>query len=181
MSSVLGRETGLTPTGRRRSAVGGLITPAGDIPWCDDRPGAAAYREIVHLKLGGVALARARRAAVQAWHPLTQVTAGADQVPAWQWRSTWQRRAAGWGLAAGTAAAVTVSVVYVTFSAAGTKAFGLAGKVGGGKIAPPQTPNDQTLNDLGQNSAHHMQGGLIGFLSLPPNWAIVLLIIVSLV
>jgi signal transduction histidine kinase len=135
----------------------------------------------VHLKLGGAALARARRAAVQAWHPLTQVTVDADQVPAWEWRSTWQRRAAVWGLAVGTAAAVTVSVIYVTFSAAGTKTFGLAGKVGGGKIAPPQTPDDQTLNDLGQNSAHHAQGGLVGFLSLPPNWAIVLLIIVSLV
>jgi signal transduction histidine kinase len=134
----------------------------------------------VRLKPGGAALARAGRAVVPAWHPLTQVVVGADPVPAWQWRSPWQRRAAVWGLAAGTVAAVTVSVVYVTFSAAGTKTFGLAGKAGG-KIAPPQTPKGQILNDLGQNSAHHAQGGLIGFLNLPSNWAIVLLIIVSLV
>jgi signal transduction histidine kinase len=134
----------------------------------------------VHLRPGGAAFARARRAAILAWYPLTQVVAGADQVPAWQWRSPWQRRAAVWGLAAGTAAAVTVSVVYVMFSAAATKTFGLAGKAGG-KIAPPQTSKDQMLNDLGQNSAHHaQQWGLIGFLNLPSNWAIVLLIIVSL-
>ncbi|MCW2933204.1 MAG: putative two-component system sensor kinase [Actinomycetia bacterium] len=166
--------------GSPKSAAVGLITPGGDIPWCDDRPGGAAYREIVHLKLGGAALARAGRAAVPAWHPLAQVVAGADPVPAWQWRSPWQRRAAVWGLAVGTAAAVTVSVVNVTFSAAGTKALGLAGKTGG-KIAPPQAPKAQILNDLGQNSAHHAQWGLIGFLNLPSNWAMVLLIIVSLV
>ncbi|MGD0702150.1 MAG: sensor histidine kinase [Trebonia sp.] len=135
----------------------------------------------MHHKPGGAAaLARAGRAAVLAWHPLTQVAVGADPVPAWQWRSPWQRRAVVWGLAVWTAAAVTASVVYVTFSAAGTKAFGLAGKAGG-KIAPPQTPKDQLINDLGRNSAHHAQGGLIGFLNLPSNWAIVLLIIVSLV
>ncbi|HEY6789577.1 MAG TPA: sensor histidine kinase [Trebonia sp.] len=134
----------------------------------------------MHLNPGGAALARAGRAAVPAGHPLAQVVAGADPVPAWQWRSPWQRRAAVWGLAVGTAAAVTVSVVNVTFSAAGTKALGLAGKTGG-KIAPPQTPKNQILNDLGQNSAHHAQGGLIGFLNLPSNWAMVLLIIVSLV
>jgi signal transduction histidine kinase len=157
-----------------------VITPGGDIPWCDDRPGGAAYREIVHLEPGGAALARTGRAAVPAWHLLTQVMVGAAPVPAWQWRSSWQRRAAVWGLAAGTAAAVTVSVVYVTFSAAGKKTFGPAGKVGG-KIAPPQTSKDQILNDLGQNSAHHAQGGLIGFLNLSSNWAIALLIIVSLV
>jgi len=165
------------------SAAGGLITPGGDTPWCDDRPGGAAYGEIVHLKPGGAALARAGRAgraAVPAWHPLTQVAVGADPVPAWQWRSPWQRRAAVWGLAVGTSAAVTASVVYVTFSAAGRKVFGTAGKVGG-KVAPPQTPKDQMLNDLGQNSAHHAQRGLIGFLNLPSTWAIVLLIIVSLI
>lgn len=133
----------------------------------------------MHLKPGGAALTRAWRAAGPPWRPLIQVAAGADQVPAWQWRSRWQRRAAVWGLAAGTAAAVTVSVVYVTFSAAGIKTFGLAGKAGG-KVAPPQTPKDQILNGLGQNSAHHAPWGLIGFLNLPSNWAIVLLIIVSL-
>jgi signal transduction histidine kinase len=139
----------------------------------------AAYREIVHLKPAGAALARAGRAAVRAWHPLTQVVAGADPGPAWQWRSRWQRRAAVWGLAVGTVAAVTSSVVYVTFSAAGTKALDLAGKAGG-KIAPPQASKDQIIGDLGQNSAHHVQSGLIGLLSLTPDWAIVLLIIVSL-
>jgi signal transduction histidine kinase len=133
----------------------------------------------VHVKPGGAALARAGHAVVPAWRPLTQMAAGADPVPAWRWRSPWQRRAAVWGLAAGTAAAVIGSVVYVTFSAAGTKTFGLAGKTGG-KVAPPRTPKDQMLNDLGQNSAHHAQGGLIGFLNLPSNWAIVLLIVVSL-
>jgi signal transduction histidine kinase len=133
----------------------------------------------VHLEPGGAALARARRAAVPAWHPLTQVAVGAVPAPAWQWRSSWQRRAAVWGLTAGTAAAVTVSVVYVMFSAAGTKTFGSAGKAGG-KVAPPHSPQDKALNDLGLNSAHHAQGGLIGFLNLPANWAIVLLIIVSL-
>jgi signal transduction histidine kinase len=133
----------------------------------------------VHLKPGGAALARAGRAAVPARHPLTQVAVGADPGPAWQWRSRWQHRAAVWGLAVGTAAAVTGSIVYVTFSAAGTKTFGPVGKAGG-KIAPPQASKDQILNDLGQNSAHHAQGGLISFLNLQSNWAIVLLIIVSL-
>jgi signal transduction histidine kinase len=166
--------------GSQKSATVGLITPGGDSPWCDDRPGGAAYREIVHLRLGGAALARAGRAVVSAWHPLTQVAVGADPVPAWQWRSPWQRRAVVGGLAAGTAAAVTGSVMYVTFSAAATKMFGLAGKARG-KIAPPQASKDQMLNDLGQNSAHHAQWGLIGFLNLTSNWAIVLLIIVSLV
>jgi signal transduction histidine kinase len=133
----------------------------------------------VHLKPGEAALTRAGRGAVLAWHPLTQLAAGADPVPAWRWRSPWLRRAVVWGLVAGTAAAVTVSVVYVTFSAAGRKTFGLAGQTGG-KIAPPQASKDQILNDLGQNSAHHAQQGLIGVLNLPSNWAIVLLIVVSL-
>ena len=70
--------------GSPKSAAVGLITPGGDIPWCDDRPGGAAYREIVHLKPGGAALARAGRAAVSAWQPVTQVAAGADPVPVWQ-------------------------------------------------------------------------------------------------
>jgi anti-sigma factor RsiW len=93
----------------------------------------------VHLKPGGAAFARAGRAALPAWHSLTQVAVGPDPhpVPAWQWRSRWQRRAAVWGLAVGTAAAVTGSVVYVTFSAAAMKTFDIAGKAGG-KIAPPQ-------------------------------------------
>jgi signal transduction histidine kinase len=163
-----------------KSAAVRLITPGGDSPWCDDRPGGAAYREVVHLKLGGAALARTRSAVVAAWQPLAQAAAGADPVPAWRWRSRWQRRAAVWGLAAATAAAVTGSVVYVMLSAAGTKTFGLADKAGG-KVAPPQDPKAQILNGLGQNSAHHAQGGLIGFLNLPTNWALVLLIIVSLV
>jgi signal transduction histidine kinase len=123
----------------------------------------------VHLKPAGAALARARRAAVPAWHTLIQVAVGADPAPAW--RSPWQRRAAVWGLAAGTAAAVTASVVYVTFSAAGKKTFGTVGK----------TPPPQISKDLGQNPAHHGQGGLIGFLNLQGTWAIVLLILVSLV
>jgi signal transduction histidine kinase len=122
----------------------------------------------VHLKLAGAALARARRAAVPAWHALIRVAVGADPAPAW--RSPWQRRAAVWGLAAGTAAAVTVSVVYVTFSAAGKKTFGTA-----------KTPPLRIPKDLGQNPAHHGQGGLIGFLNLQGTWAIVLLILVSLV
>jgi signal transduction histidine kinase len=134
----------------------------------------------MHLKPGVAALARTWRAAVPAWHPLTQVAAGAEPGLAWQWRSRWQRRAAVWGLAAGTAAAVTGSVVYVMFSAAGTKTFGLADKAGG-KVAPPQDSKAKILSDLGLNSAHHAQGGLIGFLNLPTNWALVLLIIVSLV
>ena len=134
----------------------------------------------MHLKAGGAAFARARRAACSALRPLTQVAAGADPGPAWQWRSRWLRRAAVWGLAAGTAAAVTGSVVYVMFSAAGTKTFGPADKAGG-KVASPQDPKAQILNDLGQHPAHHAQGGLIGFLNLPSNWALVLLIIVSLV
>ncbi len=134
----------------------------------------------MHLKRGGAALARTRRAAVLARLPLTQVAVGADPVPAWQWHSPWQRRAAALALAVGTAAAVTASVVYVTSSAAATKMFGPAEKAGG-KIAPPQTPKDQILNDLGQNSAHHAQAGLIGLLNLTSNWAIVLLIVVSLV
>lgn len=128
--------------GSPKSAAVDVITPGGDIPWCDDRPGGAAHREIVHLKPGGAALAGTGRAAVPAWQPLTQVAVGADPVPAWQWHSPWQRRAAVRGLAVGTAAAVTVSVMYVTFRAAGTKTFGLAGKAGG-KIAPPQTPRQE--------------------------------------
>ncbi len=148
----------------------GPLTPGGDIPWRDDRPGGAAYREIVPLEPAGAALARARRAAVPAWHALIQVAAGADPAPAWRWRSPWQRRAAVWGgLAAGTAAAVTVSVVYVTFSAAGKKTLGAV------------TPPPQIAKDLGQNPAHHGGGGLIGFLNLQATWAMVLLILVSLV
>jgi signal transduction histidine kinase len=123
----------------------------------------------VHLKPAGAAVARARRAAVPAWHALIQVAVGADPAPAWRWRSPWQRRAAVWGLAAGTAAAVTASVVYVTFSAAGKKTFGTV-------TPPPQIPKD-----LGRNPAHHEGAGLISFLHLQGTWAIVLLILVSLV
>jgi hypothetical protein len=112
----------------------------------------------VHLRQGEAALARAGCAAVPVWYPLTQVAVGPDSGLAWQWRSHWQRRAAFWGLAAATAAAVTGSVVYVMFSAAGAKTFGVAEKADG-KIAPPQDPKARILNDLGQNPVHHAGGG----------------------
>src|SRR5580700_674820 len=147
-----------SPPQVRKGVAVGPLTPGGDTPWRDARPGGAAYREIVHLKPAGAALTRARRAAVPAWHTLIQVAVGADPAPAW--RSPWQRRAAVWGLAAGTAAAVTASVVYVTFSAAGKKTLGTVGK----------TPPPQISKDLGQNPAHHGQGGLIGFLNLQGTW-----------
>jgi signal transduction histidine kinase len=135
---------------------------------------ACAYREIVHRNPAGAVLARGGRVAVPAWRALIRVAVGAGPAPAWRWRLPWQGRAAVWGLATGTVAAVMASVVYVTFSAAGTKILGTAG-IGRGRIAPPQS------SAPGGNPPSHEGGGLIGFLNLPASWAIVLVIVVSLV
>lgn len=142
------------PAHPQRSAKGtavGQITSRCDSPRCDDRRGGAAYREIVHSRPGGAAVAYARRAAVPAWHALIQVAIGADPAPAWRWRSPWQRRAVAWGLAVGTAAAVTASAVYVTLSL-------------GGKGPPP-----------GED------GGLLDIVHLPVPTLTALVLLVSLV
>jgi signal transduction histidine kinase len=69
-------------------------------------------------------------------HALIQVAVGADRSPAWRWRSPWQRRAAVWGLAVGTATAFMVSVVYMMLSAEENRPPPPA--PGAPKPAPPQ-------------------------------------------
>jgi signal transduction histidine kinase len=156
VSSAQGRETGLTPTGQegRRSRP---AHPWGDTLWRDVWPGSAAYREIVQLRPAGAAAARARRAAVPAWHALTRVAVGADPAPAWRWRSPRQRRAAAWGLAAATAAAFAASVAYVT--------LGVGGNQASQKVILGVAPGT---------------GGLVGSLHLRGSWWMALLILVSL-
>jgi signal transduction histidine kinase len=97
------------------------------------------------------------RLALSARRALIQLVVGADPAPAWRWRSPWPRRAATWVLAAGTAAAVTITAVYVTLYVAAK--------------GPPQGPGKPPSAGA---------GGLVGVLHLQGVWVTALALVVSL-